>query len=84
MLAAYSTLTKNNVDSITIQGINIKDSISGLTVDASNIAKEDGSSNVAEADVTASAGTYKATYGVSFVYKGKSVYRTFTQTIIVQ
>jgi hypothetical protein len=39
---------------------------------------------VAEEDVTSSSGTYKASYGVSFVYGGKSVYRTFTQTIVVQ
>ncbi len=80
----YTTLNKNAIDSITLNNISIINDVTGLTVDATNISKEGGSSNVAQEDVTASAGTYIATYGVSFVYKGKSVYRTFTQTIVVQ
>ncbi len=80
----YSTLTKSAIESITLNGNSILGEVTGLTVDATNISKEGGSSNVAESDVTTSAGTYKTTYGVSFIYKGKSVYRTFIQTTAVQ
>ena len=82
--AKYTTLTKSAVDSITLDGKDIKSNCTSLSVDTINISKEGGSSNVAEEDVTSSSGTYKASYGVSFVYGGKSVYRTFTQTIVVQ
>jgi len=80
----YTTLTKSAIESITLNDSSIMEEITGLTVSANNISKEGGSSNVAEADVGNSAGTYKVTYGVSFMYKGKSVYRSFTQTVAVQ
>ena len=80
----YSTLTKSAVDSITLNGNSIKEEVVGLSVSANNISKEGGSSNVAVDDVTKSAGTYKVDYSVYFTYKGKSVSKSFTQTVVVQ
>jgi hypothetical protein len=80
----YSTLTKSAVDSITLNGNSIKEEVAGLSVSANNISKEGGSTNVAVDDVTKSTGTYKVDYSVYFTYKGKSVSKSFTQTVVVQ
>ena len=81
----YSTLTKSAVTNITLKNVgDITSSVTALTVDTTGISKEGGSSNIAEEDVTSSAGTYKVNYSVSFVYNGKSVTKSFTQTVTVQ
>ena len=79
----YSTLTKSAIDSITYDGSDIMSEVTSITVDARSITKE-GGGDVAEADVTKEAGTYKVTYLVDIIYSEKSISKTITQTISVQ
>ena len=78
----YSTLTKGAIESITLNGNNIAGEVSGLTVDAASITANDGAT-VAPAKVTEKPGTYTVSYTVVFVYSGKTITRSFTQTVAV-
>lgn len=80
--SSYSELNSSSITSITYKGEDIKANVSNLTVTTGTITSETGSTTPDQ--ITKEAGTYKVNYSVSFVYKGTSVTKSFTQTVTVQ
>ena len=80
--SSYSELNSSSITSITYKGEDIKANVSNLSVTTGTITSETGSTTPDQ--ITKEAGTYKVNYSVSFVYKGTSVTKSFTQTVTVQ
>ena len=78
----YSALSTSNVESVKLYSNDIKADIVNLNVRLLSITSSTGSL-VSESTVTDMAGTYIAKYEVSFVYSGKTITKTFNQSITV-
>ena len=76
---SYSELKTSDVTSIKYKGVEIKSSVSNLSVITSSI-----SGGLTPDQITHTAGTYTVTYTVSFVYSGKSISKTVNQTVTVE
>ena len=79
----YKELTKSDVTSIKYKGEEVKSAVTNLTVTNTSIHNSS-NENTAPANVTKTAGTYKANYTISFVYKGTQINKSVTQTITVE
>lgn len=80
----YKELNTSNVESITLNGEEIKSGVSNLSVICTSISKDGSSVNLSPDEITNSSGTYNIKYEVSFSYMGSAtVSRTFTQTVAV-
>ena len=77
----YSKLTESDVNSITLNGTNIKSDVTSLTVTLKGVTKDGNTIDVS--NITAEAGTYKVSYSVSFEYLEKTITKNFTGTITV-
>ena len=82
--ATFKELNKSSVTSIKYKGNEIKPQVSGLSVVTSTIVKEGSNDSITPDKVTASAGTYKITYTVSFKYLKTPINKVLTQTVIVE
>lgn len=80
----FSELTTANISAITYSGNDIKSRVTNLSLITSNVSKEgDASWTGAPRDISASAGTYKINYSISFTYAKANINKTVTQTITV-
>ncbi len=77
----YTQLDESNVTSITLNGNDIKSEVTSLKVTLKSVTKDSTSIDVSK--ITEEAGTYKATYSVSFEHDGKTTTKVFTQTVTV-
>ncbi len=82
--ATFKELNVSNVTSIKYKDNEIKPNVSNLSVVTSSIVKEGSNENITPDKITQSAGTYKVTYSVSFIYYKTSITKAVTQTIIVE
>jgi len=82
--ATFSELSASAISAITYNEKDIKANVSNLSLITSTITKEgDPTWTGAPKDITATSGTYKITYSLSFVYAKKTINKTVTQTITV-
>lgn len=79
----YTELGKSSVATITLNGSDIKSSVTNLSVITTSIKKEGSTDNITPDQITSSTGSYTVTYTVSFNYLGSTVTKTFTQNITV-
>ena len=80
---SFHELTSSDISSIKYKGVEVKSSVTNLSVNKKSLTATGGES-VSNDDVTKTAGTYKATYTVSFKYEGTSISKTVTQNITVK
>ncbi len=80
----FTELNTNNIETITYNGTDIKNTVTDLIVIASSIVKDGSTDVITKDNLTSTPGTYKITYTVTFNYKTATVTKTFTQTIVVQ
>lgn len=81
---SFNELNASNITSITLNGTEIKSSVSGLSVVTTSISKEGSEETMTPQSITASAGKYKVVYSVSFNYNGgNTINKSFTQNITV-
>ena len=80
---SFNELTKNNITSIKYDGVEIKQSVTNLSVITSSITKDGSPSNTTPNDLTSNTGTYNITYTVTFVYNRASISKLITQTVVV-
>ena len=81
---AFEELNKNSITSITYDGVEIKQSVTSLSVITASITKDGSSSSITPNDLTKNAGTYTITYSITFVYNGKTINKSINQTVVVQ
>lgn len=77
----YSYLDSSSVSAIMLDGIDVKNVVSGLTVSYTSISGDGGPTID---NFTATAGTYKITYTVTFKYEGKTYGKKVTQIVTVK
>ena len=80
----YNVLGTNAIESITLNGIDIKSSVSNLKVGVTSITKNGVSTSISTSDITKEAGTYKVTYTITFTHNGVNTTKTKIQTVLVQ
>ena len=80
----YNVLGTNAIESITLNGIDIKSSVTNLKVGITSITKNGVSTSISTSDITKSAGTYRVTYTITFTYNGVNTTKTKVQTVLVQ
>ena len=80
---SYTKLDSSSVSSIKLNGSDIKNSVTDLSVSYTSITKDGSSENVSIDNFTGTAGTYKIIYTVSFKHEGTSITKKFTQTVTV-
>ena len=80
----YNVLGTNAIESITLNGIDIKSSVNNLKVGVTSITKNGVSTNISTSDITKEAGTYKVTYTITFTHNGVNTAKTKIQTVLVQ
>ncbi len=81
---SFTELNNNSISSIKYDGVDIKQSVTNLSVVTSTISKDGTVSNITPNDLTSNTGTYTINYSVSFVYNNKSITKAITQTVIVE
>ncbi len=80
----YSVLGTSAIESITLNGTNIKSSVTNLKVGVTSITKNGAGTSISTSDITKEAGTYKVTYTITFTYNGVNTTKTKVQTVLVQ
>ncbi len=79
----YTALDNSSVSSINLNGNDVKNSVTDLSVSYVSITKNDSSDTVSIDNFTATAGTYEIIYSVSFKHEETSITKKFTQTVVV-
>ena len=80
----YNVLGTSAIESITLNGTNIKSSVTNLKVGVTAITKNGASTSISTSDITKEAGTYRVTYTITFTYNGVNTTKTKVQTVLVQ
>jgi len=82
--ASFSELNSASISSIKYNSTEVKSGVTNLSVITGTVTKDgDTSWSGAPRDITNAKGTYRISYSVSFVYSGKSISKTITQTVAV-
>ena len=81
---SFEELNKNSITSIKYDNVEIKQSVSNLSVITASITKDGSSSSVTPNDLTSNTGTYTITYSITFVYNGATINKSINQTVVVQ
>ena len=76
----YNYLDNTSVNAIKLNGIDVKNNISDLTVSYTSIS---GNGGPTIDNFTATAGTYKITYTITFKYEDKMYSKKVIQTVTV-
>ena len=79
----FKELSKDSISSIKYKGTEVKSNVNSLSLSTSSI-KNSQNESVTASNLTSTAGTYKATYSISFTYEGTKINKSVTQTITVQ
>lgn len=79
--STYNMLSSSNIDTIKYDGVDIKSSVSSLTIEVNEIVRDN--TSIALEQITTLPASVQVKYKVSFVYSGKTIVKTFTQNVTV-